>query len=213
MLQPLTTGFVTHTHTIIRYYTAQPHVVGLVWKGSEGRTVLERAHQSPFFVQPVFREDGYFMLLSQFQKPAHFLLAYLEDYKMDPHSATPLLTCSIFDDYAADPQIDLALVRCDVVNRSIQDDEGRKIVDSVLRNYRDGYADVQTFNERPEHFMIDDFISRMEQRWNSDDDSDESSTKDGGDKTATGTASDSESTNDNNNNTDRRSSKVVEGRV
>jgi len=183
---------VPHAHTNKRTQstilaTNQPHVVGLVWKGSEGRTVLERASKSPFFVQPVFREDGYFMLLSQFQAPAHFLLAYLEDYKMDPHSATPLLTCSIFDDYAvADAQIDLALVRCDVVNRSIRDDEGRKIIDALLRNYRDDYADVQTFNERPEHFMIDDFISRMEQRWN-DDDSDESKNVGGGDKASTTT--------------------------
>ena len=74
------------------------------------------------------------MLVSQFQVPSHFLLAYLEDYKMDPHSATPLLTFSVFNDYIDTK--DVALVRCDILNKNIQDDEGRKVVESLLDNYR-----------------------------------------------------------------------------
>jgi ATP11 protein len=108
------------------------------------------------------------MMISQFQTPTHFLMAYLEDYKMDPHSATPLLTFSIFDDYADDK--DVALVRCDILNRSIQDDEGRKVVQSVLDNYRnqEDFGVVKTFNERPNAFDIDDYIARMNDRWKQD---------------------------------------------
>ena len=145
------------------WHAFKDNVVGLVLSGQRGRTLLERAAQSPFFVQPVFREDGFFMLLSQFQKPSHFLLAYLEDYKMDPHSATPLLTFTVLDDYATTK--DVCLVRCDIVNRSIRDDEGHRIVSELITNYLDEYGEVQTFNANPKDFHIDDFISRMEQQW------------------------------------------------
>jgi hypothetical protein len=69
------------------------------------------------------------MLITQFLSPSHFLLGYLEDYKMDPNAATPLLTFSVFNDYADSG--DISLVRCDIINRGIQDDEGRKVVQSV----------------------------------------------------------------------------------
>lgn len=106
------------------------------------------------------------MMVSQFQAPAYFLLAYLEDYKMDPHSATPLLTFSVFNDYATSK--DISLVRCDILNRSIASDEGKKVVQALLDNYRmdESFHSVQSFNENPNAFDIDDYISQMNERWN-----------------------------------------------
>lgn len=120
---------------------------------------------SPFFVQPVFRDDGFFMLMSQFQSPRYFLLAYLEDYKMDPAAAQPLLTFSVFDDYADD--LDLTLVRCDIINKGIQDDEGLKVANSVLDSYRNDeeFDVVRAFNKTPDTFDIDGFISIQNQKW------------------------------------------------
>jgi len=108
------------------------------------------------------------MLVSQFQSPSHFLMAYLEDYKMDPHSATPLITFSVFDDYSEDK--DIVLIRCDILNKNIQDNEGEKVVESVLKNYSQEkeYGAVKTFNESPDSFDIDDYISRMNDRWKQD---------------------------------------------
>ena len=108
------------------------------------------------------------MMVSQFQTPAYFLMAYLEDYKMDPQAATPLLTFTIFDDYAESKN--LALVRCEIQNKSITDEEGRKIVTSVLENYSEdmSFGIVRTFNERPDSFDIDDYISQMRERWKTD---------------------------------------------
>ena len=108
------------------------------------------------------------MLISQFIKPSHFLLGYLEDYKMDPIAAAPLLTFSIFTDYAESKA--LSLVRCDVLNKGIRDDEGRKVVQSVVDNYRrnDEFVAVRIFNERPDAFDVDDYISRMNDRWKED---------------------------------------------
>ena len=120
---------------------------------------------SPFFVQPIFRDDGFFMMISQFQNPSHFLMAYLEDYRMDPAAAQPLLTFSIFDDYAISK--DLTLVRCDILNRGLHDSEGRKLVENVMESYICDveYAAVQTFNQRPQSFDVDDFISRQNEKW------------------------------------------------
>lgn len=118
-----------------------------------------------FFVQPIFRDTGFFVLLSQFQTPSHFLLAYLEDYKMDPNRAQPLITFSIFNDLA--DSHNLSLVRCDIINKGIEDDEGRKVMQHLLEAYRteNEYDIVQTFNKEPNKFDFDDFISRMNKKW------------------------------------------------
>ena len=105
------------------------------------------------------------MMISQFQDPSHFLMAYLEDFKMDPSAAQPLLTFSIFDDYADSK--DLALVRCDILNKGVHDDEGRKIVESIVDSYTCDveYATVETFNKQPQSFDVDDYISRQNEKW------------------------------------------------
>lgn len=92
-------------------------------------------------------------------------MAYLEDYKMDPAAAQPLLTFSIFNDYQEDK--DLTLVRCDVLNKGIHDSEGRKIVENMLESYRSDveYVSVQTFNKRPNSFDVDDYIARQNEKW------------------------------------------------
>lgn len=115
-----------------------------------------------------FMLSGYFMLISQFQAPTHFLVAYLEDYKMDPHSATPLVCFSLFDDYAKAK--DISLVRCDVLNRNISDGECKKAVRSLLENYGkdENFGLVEMFNKKPNTFDVDDFLSRMNDRWKHD---------------------------------------------
>jgi hypothetical protein len=103
------------------------------------------------------------MLVSQHMDPSHFCLAYLEDYKMDPHSATPLLTFSVFNDLAESKHI--SFVRSDILNKSIPDDEGQKIVSSLLTSYTQDYETVKTFNIHPQQFDIDDYISRRSAQW------------------------------------------------
>lgn len=113
----------------------------------------------------MFRDDGFFMLVSQFQADQHFLMAYLEDYKMDPTAASPLLTFSVFTDYADD--LDLSLVRSEVVNQGINDDEAVKVINGMMTAYTqdDEYEQVHNFNQTPEKFDVDDYISRQNQRW------------------------------------------------
>ncbi|GKY99445.1 hypothetical protein MPSEU_000898900 [Mayamaea pseudoterrestris] len=118
---------------------------------------------SPFFIQPVFRDDGFFMLVSQYMDPSHFCMAYLEDYKMDPHSATPLLTFSVFNDFADIKNI--SFVRGDILNRGIADNEGQQIVLSMLKSYIQDHETIKKFNQTPQQFDIDDYISKMSARW------------------------------------------------
>ena len=121
-----------------------------------------------FFIQPIFRDDGFFMLLSQFQTPSHFLLAYLEDFKMDPNRAQPLMTFSVFNDLAESHQV--SLVRCDVINKGIEESEGVKVMQNMLDAYRldEDFTRVEEFNEKPNTFDVDDFISSMNQKWKDD---------------------------------------------
>jgi hypothetical protein len=147
------------------YHENKPNVHGLVLKGDQAKTILKRAAESPFFVQPIFRDDGYFMLVSQYQNPCHFLMAYLEDFKMDPSAAQPLLNFSIFDDYIESK--DLALVRAEILNRGIEDGEGLTIVQNMIDGYTndDEFMVVSSFNKKPETFDLDDFIARQNVKW------------------------------------------------
>lgn len=150
------------------YHEGKDNVHGIILDGHVAKSLLERAQSSPFFVQPIFRDDGYFMLVSQFMEPSHFVLAYLEDYKMDPASAQPLLTFSVFDDYSAAK--DLTLVRADILNRGINDEEGMKVVRAMLDHYANDeeYILVKAFNTKPEKFDIDDFIAQQNAKWKQD---------------------------------------------
>jgi hypothetical protein len=84
---------------------------------------------------------------------------------MDPNRAQPLITFSIFNDLANSHN--LSLVRCDIINKGIEDDEGRKVMQHLLEAYRteNEYDIVQTFNKEPNKFDFDDFISRMNKKW------------------------------------------------
>ncbi len=118
---------------------------------------------SPFFIQPVFRGEGHFLIVSQFQTPNYFLLALLEDYKMDPAAAQPLLTISVFDDLAETK--DVVLLRCDIINRGIEDGEGYKLCQNLINDYLE-FEGVHMFNKKPDEFDVDAFVKEKEQKWN-----------------------------------------------
>ena len=154
------------------YHETKEHMDGTVIDGKTAKSVLSRAALCPFFIQPIFREDGYFTLVSQFQSPSHFLLAYLEDYKMDPARAQPLITFSVFDDLA--DEFDIGLVRVDVINKGIEDDEGLRCVNSLLDAYGKDelFTNIHAFNKKPESFDFDDYIAQQNQKWKEDQNGD-----------------------------------------
>ena len=102
------------------------------------------------------------MIVSQFQTPNYFLLALLEDYKLDPAAAQPLLTISVFDDLTESK--DVTLLRCDIINRGIEDDEGYKLCQNLINDYLD-FERVHMFNKKPDAFDVDEFVKEREQKW------------------------------------------------
>eukprot|EP00986_Skeletonema_menzelii_P018428 scaffold26639_cov151-Skeletonema_menzelii.AAC.4 len=145
------------------YHEGKENVHGIVMDGKKGRSLLSKAAQCPFFIQPVFRGEGHFMIVSQFQTPNYFLLALLEDYKLDPAAAQPLLTISVFDDLAETK--DVTLLRCDIINRGIEDDEGYKLCLNLINDYLE-FEGVHMFNKKPDAFDVDEFVKGKEQKWN-----------------------------------------------
>jgi hypothetical protein len=75
----------------LTYHEGKEKIHGLSLDGAKAKTVLSRAAQCPFFIHPVFRDEGHFMIVSQFQAPNHFLLAFLEDYQMGTFVVVVLL--------------------------------------------------------------------------------------------------------------------------
>lgn len=111
------------------------------------------------------------MLVSQFQEPSHFLMAYLEDYKMDPSRAQPLLTFSVFNDLADDEERSISLVRCDLINRGIDDMEGVTVMNRMMESYKNDVEFenvVNSFNTKPDTFDIDNYISCQNRKWKED---------------------------------------------
>ena len=161
------TNFLFAHHSLGRLFstTNQENVLGLVLGGEEAKALIPRAVISPFYIQPIFRDDGHFMLVSQFFEPSHFIMAYLEDYKMDPAAAQPLLSFSVFDDYADEK--DLTLIRADILNRGIDEGEGLKVVNSMIANYKDDdeYLSVRGFNSKPDSFDLDGYIAQQSTKW------------------------------------------------
>lgn len=77
------------------------------------RALMARATAAPFFVFPVYRQDGFFNMLCQFQQTC-FLVTYLEAFKENPAAAPPCLAISLYDDLLEHKEV--GLVRGDVIN-------------------------------------------------------------------------------------------------
>mmetsp|Transcript_22888 Transcript_22888/g.34358 ORF Transcript_22888/g.34358 Transcript_22888/m.34358 type:complete len:210 (-) Transcript_22888:200-829(-) len=147
------------------YHADKEDTIGICCKGSEAKLVIERAAGHEFIIQPIFREDGFFNLVSQFQNPRYFLLCLLEDYQQNPSNANPLLTMSVFDDLH--DSHGLGLVRGDVINKGISTEEANKVIQNLFEGYvnDDEFESVRSFNKQPEKFDVDDYISCQSQKW------------------------------------------------
>lgn len=73
-----------------------------------------------------------------------------------------MLTCSVLDDFD-----DITLVRADVVNLDIQEDEGRKVVKSLLDSYGNDeeMQMVKNFNQNPDMFDVEVYVESQRRKW------------------------------------------------
>ncbi|KAF1787787.1 ATP11 protein [Phytophthora cactorum] len=102
------------------------------------QALVKRAEAAPFFIFPVYRQEGFFNMLCQFQQSC-FLVTYLEAFKENPSAAPP---CK-----------ELALVRADVINM-LDKKESQLLLQQLLASYQDDklYEHVDKFNNKPDQF-------------------------------------------------------------
>jgi len=153
------------------YHKELQDTIGAVLPGDDGEKILMRAKECPFFIQPIFRDEGFFILLSQFQAPSYFLFAYLEDYKSNPSNAQPLLTLSVYNDLISTNKINLSLIRGQIIAKggTIMQEEGEQVITQLLEGYRkDEEFDltIRAFNKTPNKFDFYDYIARQKTKQN-----------------------------------------------
>ncbi|CAM9563882.1 unnamed protein product [Heterosigma akashiwo] len=118
--------------------------------------LLSRGNECPYFVHPIWREQGYFMLLSQFQD-RHVLVTYLEDFKSNPNGAQPWLVISAYSDLVESKG--LGLVRGDITP-NLSSLEASDLFTKVLESYTEDtkYEEVECFNNTPQSFDLEKYV-------------------------------------------------------
>lgn len=95
------------------FHSDKSDALAAALSGETYKLFVQRAGASPFFIFPVYRKDGFFNMLCQFQDTC-FLVTYLEAFKENPGLAPPCLTVSLYEDMVESK--DIGLLRADVTN-------------------------------------------------------------------------------------------------
>lgn len=79
------------------YHAPRPQNVSTVLTAHQYNLLSMRLRASPFFVFPLRRKGGHFLLLLQSQEKSQ-LFTFLDDYKRNPERATPYFILTLFDE-------------------------------------------------------------------------------------------------------------------
>lgn len=140
------------------YHSARANNVSCVLTGYQFNLLKKRTKASPFFIFPIMRKGGHFMLLSQSQDNSN-LFTFLEDFKKSPENATPYLVLTMFDELLG--KKDIVPVRGDVIDHLVSKTEAENIMMAYLAHYLETglYEDlVHVFNHNPSKFNHESFI-------------------------------------------------------
>ncbi|KAG2783751.1 hypothetical protein JG687_00015424 [Phytophthora cactorum] len=132
------------------FHADKDDAVASTLDASEFQALVKRAEAAPFFIFPVYRQEGFFNMLCQFQQSC-FLVTYLEAFKENPSAAPPCVAVSLYDDLLTKKE--LALVRADVINM-LDKKESQLLLQQLLASYQDDklYEHVDKFNNKPDQF-------------------------------------------------------------
>ncbi len=112
---------------------------------------------NPFFVFPVRKSSGHYMLVCQNQDKS-FIYTFLEDFKINPNNATPYLVITMFDELVFKKNI--GLVRGDVIgDLSKKDSETIFNLTKLYYTNESLYRDVVTFNRESSKFKHQEHIN------------------------------------------------------
>ncbi|CAM9138151.1 unnamed protein product [Ectocarpus fasciculatus] len=138
------------------YHDEREDSLGTVIPGDSLDDLQAKAKKCPMFVLPVWRDEGHFMMLSQYQDMC-FLLTYLEDYKVNPGGAQPYATISMYNDLVDSKG--LGLIRADITP-NLTKKEVDRLVRLLIRFYSPHMAHnhVEAFNLRPQEFDLEKLL-------------------------------------------------------
>ncbi|KAI9916556.1 hypothetical protein PsorP6_017027 [Peronosclerospora sorghi] len=133
-----------------KFHADKDDAIATALNAIQFHALVERATKAPYFIFPVYRQDGFFNMLCQFQQSC-FLITYLEAFKENPSAAPPCVAVSLYDNLIATK--DLALVRADVIHM-LDKKESQLLLHQLLTSYqRDELYDlVDKFNNKPNQF-------------------------------------------------------------
>lgn len=143
------------------FHAEKDDAVALTLNARDFQALVKRAEAAPYFVIPVYRQDGFFNMLCQFQHSC-FLVTYLEAFKENPHAAPPCVTISLYDNLLVTKK--LALVRADVINM-LDKKESKHLLRQLLTSYQDDtlYDHVDKFNNKPDQFDFETYRVLLKQ--------------------------------------------------
>lgn len=147
------------------YHAAKPGTVSSVISANQFELLEKRAKASPYFIFPLRRKSGYFLLLSQAQGQTN-LFTYLEDYKRHPESSNPYFVLTLFEELQAKKGI--IPVRGDIIDNRISQNEAEVLMMAFLAHYIEGGLYEETiflFNQEPEKFDHSRFIEKFFSRF------------------------------------------------
>lgn len=137
------------------FHADKDDAVATTLGASEFQTLVKRAEAAPYFIFPVYRQEGFFNMLCQFQQSC-FLVTYLEAFRKNPSAAPPCVAVSLYDNLLAEKE--LTLVRADVINM-LDKKESQLLLQQLLSSYQDDklYEHVDTFNNKPDQFDFETY--------------------------------------------------------
>jgi hypothetical protein len=150
----------------LEYHKDNKLASGAALSEAEYETMLARTKRCPYFVLPVWRNEGHFMLVSNFQGNWSFL-AFLEDYKRNPATALPYLVFTMYADLLPKHgglvgKGHPVLVRGEVCHKELTKHDCDKLTHQLVRFYTDNndFRLVEDFNLRPSEFDFQELLRR-----------------------------------------------------
>ena len=147
------------------YHESRPQNVSSVITSSQYTLLYKRLKESPLFIFPLRRQQGYFFMISQSQENSN-LFTFLDDFKKNPSQAIPYFVLTLFDELILTKGI--SLIRGDIIDQLITKQEAQILLKSFLAYYIETglYENyVNKFNNDPSKFNhethVQDFFSRF----------------------------------------------------
>ena len=136
--------------------------VGAVISSAQYAQIHRHGPESPVFVLPVPKPEGYVTMLVQFQLPI-VMVTTLDDYRTRGVNAASHLVLTHYTELASDKN--LVLVRGDVlVNSAVNVFEARDVIKKVHHLYSDPTAYAKwpyTFNHNSTSFSFTDYLAEL----------------------------------------------------